>query len=206
MITALKTTTRRKTLSKHILILDAGCQLFGQGGTLNHAFTEIAREELTKMGYDVKVSLVDSDYDVKEEASRMIWADTIIVQTPGWWMDTPWQLKKYEDTVWLQPGVSNGDGRSRKDPSKLYGTAFPNPTKTFMISSTWNAPRVAFEDPKQFFEGRDDLDGVFFPLRKAFEFIGFKPLESFMANDVIKNPTIESDMARYREHLKKVFG
>lgn len=29
-----------------------------------------------------------------------------------------------------------------------------------------------------------------------------KPLPSFMANDVLKNPQIEADMARFVEHLK----
>ena len=33
-----------------------------------------------------------------------------------------------------------------------------------------------------------------------------KPMPSFMANDVDKNPTFEEDRQRFKEHLKKVFA
>ncbi len=63
----------------------------------------------------------------------------------------------------------------------------------------------AFTDPKQFFEGRG-IDGVFLPLHKTFEFIGMKPMASFMANDVFKNPTIEADFERFKKHLATEFA
>nr|WP_286313820.1 NAD(P)H-dependent oxidoreductase [Turicimonas muris] len=50
------------------------------------------------------------------------------------------------------------------------------------------------------------MDGVLLPVHKAFQFLGMKPLPSFMANDVLKNPTLEEDTKRFKEHLKKVFG
>lgn len=75
----------------------------------------------------------------------------------------------------------------------------------YMISSTWNAPLNAFLAPDEFFEGKG-IDATFFGLHKANQFIGLKPLPSFMCNDVIKNPTLESDIERLKAHLEKVFG
>ena len=74
-----------------------------------------------------------------------------------------------------------------------------------MISSTWNAPRAAFVAEGDFFEGTG-IDGVFLPMHKAFQFIGLKPMESFMANDVLKNPTHEADFKRFVETVKKNFS
>ena len=43
-------------------------------------------------------------------------------------------------------------------------------------------------------------------MHKAFQFIGLKPMESFMANDVLKNPTHEADFKRFVETVKKNFS
>ncbi|MCF0254619.1 MAG: NAD(P)H-dependent oxidoreductase, partial [Duodenibacillus sp.] len=118
----------------------------------------------------------------------------------------PWQLKRYEDLVFVKPALcAGGDGRSREDRTRLYGRGGVNRDKVYMLSSTWNAPREAFEDPRQFFEGRG-IDGLLFPLHKTFEFLGMRGLPSFMANDVFKNPTIEADVERFRSHLARYFG
>ncbi len=74
-----------------------------------------------------------------------------------------------------------------------------------MISMTWNAPLEAFTEPMQFFEGKG-IDGVLFPMHKTFAFLGMKPLPTFMANDVIKNPTLEADLERFKAHLIRCFG
>ena len=74
-----------------------------------------------------------------------------------------------------------------------------------MLSSTWNAPIQAFTEKDQFFEGKG-IDGVFFWLHKAFAFIGMKPMESFICNDVLKNPKIDEDVKRWKDHIKKNFG
>lgn len=188
-----------------VLIINAGCRHFGSGGTLNAAFADIACRVLGELGHETTRTDLDAGWDIEEEVRKVLAADAIIVQTPGWWMSTPWQLKKYEDEVFVQPGISNGDGRTRSDPSKRYGTGGRLVEKCYMLSSTWNAPREAFDDPEQFFGGVG-IDGVFLPLHKTFEFIGMKPLPTFMANDVFKNPTIEADFKRFEAHLRAVFG
>ena len=70
---------------------------------------------------------------------------------------------------------------------------------------TWNAPKEAFDEPDDFFEGRG-IDGVLMPVHKTLQFLGLRPLESFMANDVLKNPQIEADLERWKAHLTALFG
>jgi len=74
-----------------------------------------------------------------------------------------------------------------------------------MLSVTWNAPVEAFEDKEQFFHGVG-VDGVYLPFHKANQFLGMNALPTFMCNDVIKQPNIAGDFARYRTHLDLVFG
>ena len=105
----------------------------------------------------------------------------------------------------IDRGIASGDGRSRNDPTKRYGTGGQLHDKRYLISSTWNAPLEAFTDPDQFFEGRG-IDGLFMPLHKTFEFIGMRKLPSFMVNDVFKHPTIPEDLERWKAHLTKLFG
>ena len=97
-----------------------------------------------------------------------------------------------------------GDGRHHENLAVNYGTGGKLKGR-YMISSTWNAPLNAFLAPDEFFEGKG-IDATFFGLHKANQFIGLKPLPSFMCNDVIKNPTLESDIERLKAHLEKVFG
>lgn len=189
----------------HFLILDAGCQLHGQGGTLNHFLTKVARETLEGFGHTVAVTEVGGEWQVEEERKKILAADVVIVQTPGWWMSPPWQLKRYEDEIFTGGPFLTGDGRTRTAPTKNYGTGGLLREKRYLLSSTWNAPREAFDEPGDFFEGRG-IDGVLFPLHKTFQFLGMQPLPSFMMNDVIKNPTIEADTERWKTHLTALFG
>ena len=73
-------------MSNNVLILDAGCQNFGKGGELNHYLSRLAEGELTKLGWNVEITLIDSQWEIAAEAEKIKKADVIIVQTPGWWM------------------------------------------------------------------------------------------------------------------------
>lgn len=84
-----------------VLIINAGCRHFGSGGTLNAAFADIACRVLAELGHETTHTDIDAGWDIEEEARKVLAADAIIVQTPGWWMSTPWQLKKYEDEVFV---------------------------------------------------------------------------------------------------------
>ncbi len=73
-----------------------------------------------------------------------------------------------------------------------------------MLSTTWNAPSVAFGGEGQIFEGKG-VDDVFYGFHKAQAFVGFAALPSFSCHDVLKNPDIDSDLQRFENHLNQVF-
>ncbi len=191
--------------SKNILILDCGCKNFGVGGNINHRFTDAAAKFLQDKGHSVEITRVGEGWDIPTEAEKVKKADIIIVQTPGWWMSTPWQFKKYEDEVFVQDGVCGTDGRHHDNPDVNYGRGGILTNKKYMLSSTWNAPKAAFERKEEFFGGVG-IDGVFLPVHKAFQFLGMSPLPSFMANDVLKNPKLDEDEERLKQHLEAFIG
>ena len=138
---------------------------------------------------------------------KILWADVVIYQMPGWWMGAPWTVKKYLDEVFTagHGSLYANDGRTRSDASQKYGSGGLIQGKQYMLSLTWNAPVQAFEDPSDFFEGKG-VDAVYFPFHKANEFLGMSALPTFICNDVMKVPNIERDVARYEQHLARVFG
>lgn len=191
-------------MSKEVLIIDSGLEVGFSKGELNHHYAKMAHDFLVANGYNVTITRIADDFDPAAEVEKLDKADYIIIQTPGYWMSIPWQLKRYIDMCFGSPKLCGGDGRSREDSSKRYGSGGFLTNKSYFISTTWNAPKEAFTDKDQFFEGVG-LDGVFISLHKTMQFLGVKKLPSFMANDVMKNPTHEADFARFHEHLKSIF-
>ena len=190
----------------NIYIVNAGENFVHSKGELNRYLTQVAADALKAAGHQVKTVALEQGYNLEQEVQNILWANSIIYQHPAWWMGAPWTLKKYIDEVFMC-GVGKlfaDDGRSRADENSKYGSGGLLHGKTYMISATWNAPLEAFEDPAQFFEGKG-MDAVYFPFHKANQFLGMKPLPSFMCNDVHKNPQIEADVKRYQEHLRTSF-
>ncbi|MFJ5333423.1 NAD(P)H-dependent oxidoreductase [Pectobacterium sp. CHL-2024] len=187
---------------QNILLIDAGKSFAHSKGELNHTLTDVAASFLRDKGHDVRVTVVDNGYDIEQEIQNYLWADTIIYQMPGWWMDTPWILKKYIDEVFTagHGSLYASDGRSRSDASKKYGSGGLLQGRKYMLSLTWNAPLEAFNDPEQFFHGVG-VDGVYLPFHKANQFIGLSPLPTFICNDVMKEPAVPTYLANYRQHL-----
>ncbi|SET41987.1 NAD(P)H-dependent oxidoreductase [Thorsellia anophelis] len=188
-----------------VFIINAG-EAFGHSfGKLNATLAEFAQSELSQLGHEVKLTNIADGYDIENEINHFLWADVIIYQQPAWWMGAPWTLKKYIDEVFTagHQKLYASDGRSRTNPNKNYGKGGLLQGRHYMISATWNAPEAAFDDADEFFEGKG-FDAVYFPFHKANQFIGLAPLESFSCHDVIKSPSIESDLARYKTHLQTV--
>ncbi len=187
---------------KKVLILNGSKDFAHSKGALNDALTTIAEQHLLSLGHEVRVTHIDKGYDVETEIENWVWADVVIQQTPAWWMGVPWIVKKYIDDV-LTAGHGRlyaSDGRTRSDAQHKYGSGGLLQGKQYMLCVTWNAPEEAFIDDAQFFEGKG-VDAVYFPMHKAHQFIGMSPLKTFMCNDVMKNPQIESDITRYKAHL-----
>ena len=108
----------------NILIINGAKKFAHSNGQLNDTLTEVADGTLRDLGHDVRIVRADSDYDVKAEVQNFLWADVVIWQMPGWWMGAPWTVKKYIDDVFTEGHgtLYASDGRTRKDPSKKYGS------------------------------------------------------------------------------------
>jgi len=178
-------------------------------GRLNQTLTEKAAHFVSANGHAVKTTTMKNDYDVATELEKHQWADFILLQTPVNWMGMPWSFKKYMDMVYsagMDGTLCNGDGRTRSDPSKQYGSGGALGGKKYMLSLTFNAPKDAFDDPEQYlFQGKS-MDDLLFPMHMNFRFFGMHPLETFACHDVMKNPDIEADLKRFEAHLNKYFS
>jgi len=190
----------------NVLIINGAKPFLFAEGELNNMFATLATEHLTALGHSVSTAVVDASYSVDEEVQKIANSDVIIYQMPGWWMGEPWVVKRYIDEVFSAGhGVLYAsDGRSSSDASKKYGSGGLLQGKKYMLSLTWNAPLEAFDDPEQFFHGVG-IEGVYLHFHKANQFLGLEALPTFVANDVVKNPQIEQDIANYRRHLDQCF-
>lgn len=193
----------------NILVINAHQRYEGFAeGRLNQTLVDTAQKQLTAAGHSVDLTIVESGYDVAAELQKFQWADTVIVQTPVYWMSVPYLFKKYIDEVFtagIGEVLCKDDGRTRSDLRKKYGSGGLLGGKKYMISTTWNAPLEALEEPSQFFEGRG-IDGVFMWLHKSFQFFDMKPLPTFGCYDVLKDADIEGDLRRWQEHLEGSFS
>ncbi|WP_137971526.1 NAD(P)H-dependent oxidoreductase [Pseudomonas sp. F(2018)] len=190
---------------KKILLLNGGKQFAHSDGRYNATLHDAAVAYLDRAGFDVKTTFIDGGYDIEDEVQKFLWADLVIYQMPGWWMGTPWTVKKYLDEVFTagHGSLYANDGRTRSDASQKYGSGGLIHGKKYMLSLTWNAPQQAFDDPTDFFEARG-VDAVYFPFHKANQFLGMSALPTFLSTDVMKMPNIERDVARYEQHLAEV--
>ena len=193
---------------KNIFIINAHEAYPFSVGKLNSTLVQKAKTNLMQKGYDIKITTMKDEYDVEQEIEKHQWADVIILQTPVNWMEVPWSFKRYMDYVYsagMDGRLCNGDGRSRKDPNKQYGTGGTLTNSQYMLSLTLNAPQNAFDDPDQTFFAGKSLDDLFWPMHLNFRFFGMQPLETFACFDVMKNPDIEHDFVRFEAHLDKYF-
>lgn len=190
---------------KKILLLNGGKQFAHSDGRYNATLHDAAVAYLDRAGFDVKTTFIDGGYDAEEEVQKILWADLVIYQMPGWWMGAPWTVKKYLDEVFTagHGSLYANDGRTRSDASQKYGSGGLIHGKKYMLSLTWNAPQQAFDDPSDFFEAKG-VDAVYFPFHKANQFLGMSALPTFLSTDVMKMPNIERDVARYEQHLAEV--
>lgn len=192
---------------KKILLLNGGKKFAHSDGRYNTTLHNTALDYLSSAGFEVQSTAIDGGYVVADEVAKFLWADVIIYQMPGWWMGAPYIVKQYLDEV-LTEGHGSlyaNDGRTRSDASQKYGSGGLLQGKQLMISATWNAPQQAFDDPADFFEGQG-VDAVYFPFRKAHEFLGMTSLPTFLCVDVMKVPAIQADVERYKRHLARVLA
>lgn len=119
-------------------------------------------------------------------------------------MGPPWSLKRYLDEVYtagMGGRLAKGDGRTRSDPTRQYGSGGSMQNASYMLSVTMNAPSEAFDDPAMDLFGGRSVDNLLAPIHINFVFFGLVQLPTFCAFDVNKNPSIEADFDRFESHL-----
>ena len=194
---------------KNVLIIN-GHQKYDQiaEGKLTKLFIDTANDFFTANGFNVKHSVVESDYSVKDELENLAWADYILFQYPVYWMGVPWITKKYIDEV-FSAGVNTvtyvNDGRSREDSSKRYGSGGLMQDKKYMLSLTYNCPDTEFDNKDSFFDGLS-LDEANVATHKLFQFCGAQPLETYAIHDIFKSDLdIDTELKRFKETLERNF-
>lgn len=174
-------------------------------GGLNKAMANVIQEELESRKYEVRHTHIEKGYDVEAEVQNHLWADLIVMQSPVYWFGMPWIYKKYIDEVFtagMMKGVFiTGDGCTRENSSRQYGSGGLLQGRKYMMSLTWNAPAEAFNDENQTLFGHRSVDDVFISNTANYKFCGMEILPSFSSHDVLKTPTIENDMVGLRKHL-----
>lgn len=193
---------------KNVLIINGHQPYPFAKGRLSGTFVALTREHLERCGYEVELTEVSKGWDVETEVSRHQWADALVMQIPINWMGTPWSLKKYMDEVYtagMDGRLCRGDGRRGPGQDHLYGLGGALTDTRYMLSLTFNAPRDAFENPGAAFFGQRTVDDLLWPMHLNLRFFGMTALPTFSAHDVMKNPDIEADLARFRAHLEGAF-
>ena len=178
-------------------------------GKLNKTIASVIKEEMEGKNCEVRQSHIEQGYDIDEEVQKHLWADIIITQSPVYWFGMPWIYKKYVDEVFtagiVQKNLLVDDGRTRKNPSKQYGTGGKMQGKKYMISLTWNAPKDAFDNRDQFLFDGKSVDDIFIGNTANYKFCGAEILPSFSCYNVMKEADIEDDIERLKKHLVDVF-
>lgn len=191
-------------MKKHILIINAHQYYKSSEGKLNQHLVDFAKEIFEEANHEVKITTIDSGYQIEEEAEKHEWADLILTQMPVYWFAGPWSYKKYIDEVFNEliqrQNIVLSDGRSRHH-DKQYGTGGTDHHKQFLLSSTWNAPDIAFDDKEQYLLQGKSLDEALIGISSVYKFCGFEILPGFACYDVKKAPQIETNLQQYKKRL-----
>ncbi len=193
---------------KKALIINAHLRYEGIAeGKLNASLASEIKAQLQNKGYEVKETYIEKGYDVDDEIAKHEWADLIITQSPVYDFSTPWTHKKYIDSVFIsaltQKRLVESDGRTRKDPSKQYGSGGLMQGKKFMLSLTWNAPREAFDDESQVLYAGKSVDDAFLHVTTGYKFCSAEILPAFACFNVMKGIDYDGDVKRLHDHLQQ---
>lgn len=176
-------------------------------GTLNHSFLQIAKDFFVSKDYEILETKIEDGYTVEDEVEKHLEATIVVLQMPVNWFGAPWIYKKYVDEV-FNSGLNSqkflsGDGRTREDASKQYGSGGKMQGKKFMICATFNAPSEAFDNPEQnLLQGKSSAD-LFLNITSNYRFCGCEIAPEFNCYDIFKRNDIAKDLEKYPSHLEK---
>ena len=178
-------------------------------GKLNDESHQVAKDFFTSQSIQVLETKVEDGYVPEQEVEKHIEADIIILQTPVNWFGAPWIYKKYVDEVFNSGLTSQkflaGDGRTRTDPTKQYGSGGKLQGRKFMICATWNAPEEAFDNSAQELLQGKGISGLFLNITSNYRFCGCEIITGYNCFDIFKNENIAKDLENYPAHLKRMF-
>lgn len=179
-------------------------------GKLNNSFLQIAKEVFSENNFEILETKVEEGYNAEEEVEKHLDVDIIILQTPINWFGAPWIYKKYVDEVFNSGLASqkflSGDGRTRTDVTKQYGTGGKMQGKKFMVCATWNAPKASFNDVEQLlFQGAGTKE-LLLPITSNYRFSGVEIMPDYNCYDIFKDGDIVKDLENYPQHLREVFN
>lgn len=188
----------------NILIINGHQPFPSSPGRLNASLAARAASFFHVRGCSVREIATAQPWSLDTEVDNQLWASLIFLQFPLNSMGLPWSLKKYLDEVYtagMDGRLAKGDGRSRTDPTRQYGSGGLMQGRSYALSVTSNAPAEAFSDPNQtLFAGRS-LDDLLDPVHINFAFFGLQALPTFSAWDVSKAPSVAADFDRFETHL-----
>lgn len=181
----------------NILIVCGAQKTYISEGRFNRSLVETAKGTLEENVHTVRVTFIEDGFDPEEEREKWLWSHSVILQFPVFWFGCPGIMKSYMDAVYIR--------KVFYDRGVPYGTGGLLTDKTYMLSSTWNAPEAAFDDVDTFFDGLD-VDEALVAMHKAHQYIGMQPLPSFHVHDVIVEPEFEARKALFIDHLHAVYS
>ena len=197
-----------------ILIINGGQRFKQSEGKFNKMLSEWSTDFFVKRpNTEIKIVDINEDYLPEEEVKKFAWADFIIYHVPIWWFQVPFRLKEYLDRV-LTAGHENdiyhGNAKTHKDDSPRLGYGAMSGLlagKSYMLSTTWNAPREAFMVRGEFFN-LHNVDEVMLGFHKMNKFIGLTKTDSIHFYDVMKVLTkdeLKMYNKAYHEHLERIY-
>jgi modulator of drug activity B len=178
-------------------------------GTLNKSMVDVAKAHFVKNDHQVIVTHIENGYSPEDEVQKHVQADLVILQTPINWFGAPWIYKKYVDEVFNaglhSKTLLDNDGRTRKDPTRQYGTGGHMHGKKFMVAATWNAPEEAFDNKSGVLFGGKNTDDLLLHITSNYKFIGFDILSDYGVFDIFKeNADISESLKSYIPYLEEV--
>ena len=182
---------------KRILIVTATYSIFDAKGQLNSFLAYLTESNLTKKGYEVKISDVTKDrWDADRELTKLLWADTIIYITPIMWFNMPAPMVEWFDKV-LQY-------KKTFVITEEYGEGGQVPANSFMIVTTSNLKKSDLG--KGFvLKNSSNIDDVLQPLIMTNNYLSIRnQLPTFHADNVVAGDTSWIEEA-YLKHLNKHF-
>lgn len=186
-----------KTLKNKILIINGHQPWPNSSGRLNETLVTQAQQFLENSGYQVRLTLVNKDWDTTQEVEHFVWADYIIFQFPVYWLNVPWQLKKYIDEVYSAGNHQVFMKGAQQDNCLFSG-------QKYLLSTTWYTSHDALLNNERLFE-QTGVDGVFVWLHKANELCGMKALPSFSCHEVQETTNTPFFLERWTQHLSLHF-